>query len=198
MQVTHTDENGNSYTTTETRYRAIIKTTKSFDTVLNELKFSAQDQQIAKNILKNLSIGGGGGGGGTSVDVLKWQPQIEAAAAKYNVDPALIAAIIQAESGGNPGAISPVGAIGLMQLMPGTAQDLGVNPFDPVQNIDGGTHYISILLKSYSMQEAIAAYNCGSGNVDNGNWVKFPETVNYVANVQQFYQSYKSVFAKNS
>ena len=93
--------------------------------------------------------------------------------------------------------MSPVGAIGLMQLMPGTAQDLGVNPYDPSENIDGGSHYIATLLSTFSLQDAAAAYNAGPGNVLNGHWVSFPETVNYVARVQKLYQLYKPIFARN-
>lgn len=185
---------------TVTKKRAIIDiSTKSFDEVIDELGFNTFEKQVAHNIYSTLITSHGVDGGSTtvSVSVLDWKPQIEVAALKYNVDPALIAAIIHAESDGNPLAISPVGAIGLTQLMPGTASDLGVNPFDPIQNIDGGSHYISILLKNYTLQEAIASYNCGPGNVDNGNWVKFPETVNYVARVTALYQSYKPVFLSN-
>lgn len=197
------DSEGNlhigSYTVTVTKNRAIIEIkTKTLATVLNELGFTSLDKDIANNIyntfMASQSIDLNGGSVSISSQVLSWRPQIEAAASKWHVDSALIAAIIQAESSGNPMAISPVGAIGLMQLMPGTADDLGVNPFDPIGNIDGGTHYIETLLSSFSLQEAIAAYNAGPGNVLNGHWVMFPETVNYVARVQQLYQLYIPVF----
>lgn len=141
--------------------------------------------------------GGMGVGGSTSTNVLQWRTQIEAAAIKYHVDPALVAGIIQQESGGNQSSISPCGAIGLMQLMPSTAAELGVNPYDPAQNIDGGTHYISILLAFFNQNqtEAIAAYNAGPGNVINHQWSHFPETIDYVAKVSGNYVLYKPIFA---
>ncbi|GIQ62508.1 hypothetical protein PACILC2_10760 [Paenibacillus cisolokensis] len=79
----------------------------------------------------------------------QYQSIVSSAADRYGVDSGLIAAIIQAESSFNPNAKSPVGAQGLMQLMPGTARDLGINnPFDPEQNVMGGTQYISQMLKN--------------------------------------------------
>lgn len=109
---------------------------------------------------------------------------INNAAAKYGVDPRLVAAMIQTESGGNPNAVSPAGAEGLMQLMPSTANLLGVaNPLDPKQNVDGGTRLISNLLKKYKgdKKKALAAYNAGSGAVDKYNGVPpYPETQTYV------------------
>jgi len=183
-----------------TKHRAVMDiSTKSFDTVLNELGFSSFEKQVANNIYSTLMASQSSvvdiGNVTITGNVMDWKAQIVAAATKWHVEPALIAAIMQTESGGNPYAQSPVGAIGLLQLMPGTAADLGVNPYNAAENIDGGTHYISILLKTYSMQEAIASYNCGPGNVDNGNWLKIVETVNYVARVSGLYQKYIPMFA---
>ena len=110
--------------------------------------------------------------------------KIEEAHRKYpNVPKEMIVALIRMESSGNPSAISPKGAIGLMQLMPGTAKDLGVNPFDISQNIEGGTHYMSKLLNRYNgnIDMALAAYNEGMSRVDKNGLNKMPnETKDYI------------------
>lgn len=118
---------------------------------------------------------------------------IESVAEKHGVHPALVKAIITAESAGNPHAVSPVGAKGLMQLMDGTAKDLDVNnSFDPIQNISGGTEYIARMLKKFgSLDHAIAAYNAGPGNVQkHGGIPPFAETQAYVQRVKRFMSHY--------
>ncbi len=98
----------------------------------------------------------------------KYADIIESAAKEFNVNPSLIRGIIQTESSFNPKAVSRVGAQGLMQLMPGTAKELGVtDPFDPEQNIRGGTKYISQLLKRFDgdVKLAVASYNTGPGRI---------------------------------
>lgn len=94
---------------------------------------------------------------------------IQAAAAKYGIDPALIKGVIQTESGFDPNAVSHAGAKGLMQLMDATARGLGVSDsLDPQQNIDGGSRFLSYLLRKYdgNVTSALAAYNAGPGRVD--------------------------------
>lgn len=131
----------------------------------------------------------------SSDKVMRWGPQIQAASEKYGVDPAVIAAVIEQESGGNPGAHSPAGAIGLMQLMPRTARGLGVDPYDPAQNIDGGTKYLAIQLKRFgNLEQALAAYNAGPGNVLNSRYLYISETQNYIRRVPNLANKYQRQF----
>ena len=110
---------------------------------------------------------------------------------RYRVDPALVRAVIQTESNWNSSAISRKGARGLMQLVPGTAQQLGVdNAFDPKQNLDGGVRYLHILLERYNgdLDKALAAYNAGPGTVDRaGGVLRYRETREYVRKVTDSY-----------
>ncbi len=113
---------------------------------------------------------------------------IQDAAQRYRVEPGLIRAVIQAESGGNPLAVSRAGARGLMQLMPETAAELGVtNPFDPTQNIMGGTSYLRRLLDRYrgDVKLALAAYNWGMGNLEKHPEAMPRETKNFIATVEK-------------
>jgi soluble lytic murein transglycosylase-like protein len=121
---------------------------------------------------------------------------ISEAATRYDLDPDLIKAIIQIESGGIPDARSSKGAIGLMQLMPETSSNLAVsNPFDPKANIWGGTKYLSQLLERFrgNLVLALAAYNTGPEKVEKyGGIPPFPETRRYVRNVLKQWQKYRS------
>ncbi len=114
---------------------------------------------------------------------------IDSCAEKYNIDSELIRAMIQVESGWDTRAVSNKGAQGLMQLMPRTAAMLGVNdPFDPVQNIEGGVRYISDLTDKYrgDIEKALAAYNAGPARVDSGN---IPDvSKRYVKNIMAIYR----------
>jgi Transglycosylase SLT domain len=116
---------------------------------------------------------------------------IEQAAARHNVDPNLVRALVEVESNFNPNAISRKGAMGLMQLMPQTARQLKLtNPFDPQQNIDAGVRHLKQLLDSYGgdVRLSLAAYNAGSGAVARSRGVpNYSETRNYVRRITNLY-----------
>jgi len=120
---------------------------------------------------------------------------IQAAAMNHQIDPLLVKAVIKAESNFDSNAISPKGAQGLMQLMPGTAGDLRVaNPFDPQQNINGGTIFLRSLLDRYNgnVELSLAAYNAGPKRVEAAGGVpRIRETREYIARVLQNYRGYK-------
>jgi soluble lytic murein transglycosylase-like protein len=120
-----------------------------------------------------------------------FDPHIKFACQRYGLDHNLVKAVIRAESAFDPGAVSPKGAMGLMQLMPGTSRDLGVmNPFDPNQNIEGGVRYLRFLLDRFNnnIVLALAAYNAGPEAVDkHGGVPPYEETRNYVQRVLDFY-----------
>jgi soluble lytic murein transglycosylase-like protein len=115
----------------------------------------------------------------------------DAAAMKYGLPPSLVKSVMSAESAGRQTAISPKGAIGLMQLMPETAKELGVDPHDPAQNVDGGTRYLRDLLLKFDgrLWLALAAYNAGPGAVEKYNNIPpYRETINYVNRIDRAYQ----------
>jgi hypothetical protein len=121
--------------------------------------------------------------GGLTGEMAGW---IQKYANIYGIEPNLLKALIWQESRFRPGARSPVGAVGLTQLMPGTASDMGVNPHDPEQNVKGGAKYFAMLKRRYKGDErlALAAYNGGMGNVDKyGGIPPFKETQAYVPGV---------------
>jgi soluble lytic murein transglycosylase-like protein len=130
-------------------------------------------------------------------DKTPFQKLIHDAATRYQLDPTLIHSVISIESNFNPKAVSRKNARGLMQLMPRTAELMGVkDSFDPSQNIDGGSHYLSDLLKKYKndLTLALAAYNAGPDSVDKyGRHVPpYLETMKYVQRITKTYAKLKA------
>lgn len=118
---------------------------------------------------------------------------------RHGVHPALVKAVIAAESNFEPTAVSHAGAQGMMQLMPATAAELGVErPFGVVENIDGGVRYLRALLEKYGdVKRALAAYNAGPGTVDRyGGIPPYRETQAYVKRVLEYYRGYWSEFER--
>ncbi|HEX9803537.1 MAG TPA: lytic transglycosylase domain-containing protein [Gammaproteobacteria bacterium] len=177
----YVDENGKVHFTNvpqDSRYRLFIATDKEPDAVTSA--FHNRYQPYPRTHRK------------------KYHAHIIAAARAFSLEPALIHAVISAESGYNPLARSPKGAKGLMQLMPGTAKRYGVeNPLDPEQNIHGGAAYLSYLLKLFGndLNLALAAYNAGEGTVmEYGNRIPpYRETKQYVPKVLSYYKKYKTM-----
>ena len=163
----------------------------AFETTLYNLVFRLLDQ-VSDKTGGTLSLDArgtspvGGEAQATTFDSLILQ-----AAQRYGVDPRLVRSVIRAESNFNPQAVSRAGAMGLMQLMPGTARSLGVeNPFDPLQNIEGGVRLLRRLLDRYegNISLALAAYNAGPGAVDRfGGIPPYRETQVYVERVLDYY-----------
>ena len=116
----------------------------------------------------------------------RYQPLVAHLSAKYDLSPALIEAVVWQESRWRENALSPVGARGLAQLMPGTARDLGVNPDDPAANLEGGARYLRQQLDRFDgdLERALAAYNAGPGRVISAGGIpRIRETQNYVASI---------------
>jgi soluble lytic murein transglycosylase-like protein len=114
----------------------------------------------------------------------RWQGRVAELAAKYDISPALLEALVWQESRWRENAVSPVGARGLAQLMPGTARQLGVNPDDPHANLEGGARYLREQLDRFGgdLEKALAAYNAGPGRVIRANGIPaITETRNYVS-----------------
>jgi soluble lytic murein transglycosylase-like protein len=121
------------------------------------------------------------------------RPLIRSAADHAGIDPLLFEALVGQESGFDPNARSTAGAMGLSQLMPGTAKALGVeNPYDPVQNLFGGARYLAQMLARFDgdVRLALAAYNAGPGAVErHGGIPPFRETTNYVQKIMGRYEA---------
>jgi two-component sensor histidine kinase len=132
------------------------------------------------------------GSSGNFSGVQDYESLVKEAGRKHGVDPSLIKAVIQVESNGNPSAVSKSGALGLMQLMPETAVELGVrDPLDPAENIMAGTRYLRMLLDRYrgDLKLTLAAYNWGMGNLEKRPEGLPTETRNYILKVENRYRN---------
>lgn len=125
----------------------------------------------------------------------RWQPAIAQAAAEQGLPTELLEALVWTESGFRADAVSHAGATGLTQLMPATAAGLGVDPNDPIQNLQGGARFLRQMIDRFgSLDLALAAYNAGPGRVDRAGGIPdIPETRNYVTTVLSRYRQLQEV-----
>lgn len=148
-------------------------------------KYKQRDQVNLANLKRDLN---------ESALRAKFDEIFEEVSRKFNLDPHLLRAMAKVESNFNPRAVSPKGAMGVMQLIPSTARLVGVSdPFDPVENIYGGAKYLRMLLDQFGdLRLSLAAYNAGPEAVRAyGGIPPYPETQNYVKNVLLYYDLYR-------
>ena len=172
-----------------------------FDAEVAQSMSSQRSMGLAQQLMEQLKASGvlseieSQSGGKAMGRIEDFDIEINAAADQYDLDPALIKAVIERESGGNPHTVSSKGAKGLMQLMDGTARELGVsNSFDPGQNIQGGARYLRQMLDRFDgdLELALAAYNAGPGTVERyGGVPPYEETQQYVSRVKASFDAYK-------
>ncbi len=158
--------------------------TKAAQPVLGPAQATAGTQALTKNAASNST-------GAQPIRNQRLEELIQTTAARHHVDPALVRAVMETESGGNPTAVSRKGALGLMQLMPTTAIQLGVkNVFSPDDNLEAGVRYLRSMLEHYNgdLDRSLAAYNAGMGAVDRAGGVpRYRETRDYVRKVTSNY-----------
>jgi soluble lytic murein transglycosylase-like protein len=151
------------------------------------VRFRAAALALVLGSLLGCSQGGFLPGGPHALPAEQLSSLVNSASHEFGVKPNLIYAVIDAESNGDPAAISRAGAMGIMQLMPATSAQYGVSdPFDPRANMAGGVHYLHDLLHRYhgNVSYALAAYNAGPGLVDAVHGIPaIPETRSYVARI---------------
>ena len=166
----------------------------NFDKFTKKVKVTYyKDSKMYDGSSDNSSSNYGSSSASSSGSRNSYDSYIRASAQRHGVDPGLIKAMMHSESAFNPNARSPVGAQGLMQLMPATARRFKVsNPWNPADNIEGSAKYIAWLMKRFNnnVEFAVAGYNAGEGNVDKYNGIPpFKETRNYVKSVMSRYHS---------
>ena len=203
----YVDKEGNAHFAAEkldARYRLFMRGNQSFEAADVLSGMDANSKTIVNPaILRYLQ---------QHPNLKKYEALVHQAAAEFSLEPALLKAVMAAESGFNPKAVSPKGAIGLMQLMPETAQRYGVQGddrktlmeklTDPKINIRLGARYLRDLMKMFPNEQhlALASYNAGEGAVQKyrNSVPPFPETRNYVQVVSQFYRLYKPSAEKST
>jgi soluble lytic murein transglycosylase-like protein len=190
----------NPYGTGLSAYEPNTVLFSDYETAYNASQQSKLEEAASAQMLTaDFSQPGMTGGGGGVVSGVPYADLFNAAAAKYGLPAGLLAAVARAESGFNPSARSPAGALGLMQFMPATASGMGVNPMDPASAIDGAARYLRQNLDRFgSIPLALAAYNAGPGAVAQyGGIPPYAETQTYVSRVQSYMAGYGSSLTSN-